>query len=89
MNGENDGRIRDAVSAGEFDKASALWETYVAQVADQIRGGACSEARLAELRDLIDWTRGVVTCARAHAQRRMNTKRMELHAATVYARQLR
>jgi hypothetical protein len=85
MNSEIDGRIRDAVAAGETGKAAALWETYVAQVADEIRCGSCSDARLAEMRELIEWTRGVVTCARAHAQLGMNIRRTVLHAAAVYA----
>jgi hypothetical protein len=81
--------IRSAVAAGEFGKASALWETYAAQLTETIRGGSCSTAQLAQMRALIDWTRGIVTCARAQAQRRINTRLTGLHVATVYARQVR
>ena len=86
MNSEIHARIRRAVSAGEFAKASALWETYGLQVTDAIRGGAFSAAELVQLRELIDWTRCVVICARAQGQRRMNTRTMKLHAAAAYGR---
>jgi hypothetical protein len=89
VNSEIHALIRRAVSAGEFGKASALWETYAEQVAGEIRGGICPETRLAQMRELMEWTRGVVTCARAHAQLRLNTRRMKLHAATIYGRPLR
>lgn len=89
MNNEIHARIRCAISAGEFGKASALWETYAEQVAGEIRGGNCGEAGLAQMRELIEWTRGVVTCARAHAQLRLNNRRKKLHAASIYGRPLR
>ena len=82
-------RLQDSISSGEFPKATALWEIHAAQVADEIRGGICSQARLTQMRELIDWTRGIVTCTRAHAQRRVNVRRTELHAAAVYGRPLR
>jgi len=80
--------IRRAVAAGEFGKASALWETYAAQVADAIRGGYCSAAELAQMGELVVWTRRVVICAQAHAQRRISTRITKLHAATAYGRPL-
>jgi hypothetical protein len=82
-------RIQRAVSAGEFGKALALWDAYAEQVAGEIRGGICPEARLAQLRDLIGWTRSVVACRGAHAQLRLNTQRTKLHAASIYSRPLR
>ncbi len=89
MDSEIHARVRRAVSAGEFGKASALWETYAGQVAGEIRGGNCGEARLAQMRELIEWTQSVVTCARAHAQLRLSARRMKLHAASIYGRPLR
>ena len=82
-------RIRSAVSAGEFGKASALWETYAQQVADATRGGTCSASELAQMREIIEWTRSVTTCAHAHAQVHLNIRRMKLHAASIYGRPLR
>jgi hypothetical protein len=89
MDSEIQALIQCAVSAGEFGKASALWETYAEQTAGKIRGGTCPEAPLAQMRELIDWTCGAVTCARAHAQLRLNARRTKLHAASIYGRQPR
>jgi hypothetical protein len=86
LHSEIQARIRCAVSAGEFGKASALWETYSQQVTDATRGGACSAAELARMRECIEWTRNVVTCAHAHAQLRLNTWRTQLQAAAIYGR---
>jgi hypothetical protein len=88
VNSEIHAQLRSAASAGEFGKASALWEAYAEQVAGEIRAGTCGETRLAQMRELIEWTRGVVTCARAHAQLRINTRRTKLHAAAIYGRPL-
>jgi hypothetical protein len=86
MNSDVEARIRSAVSAGEFGDTAALWETYAAQVAGEIRGGRCPAAELAQMRGLIDWTRGVAICTRAQAQRRINVHLTKLHAASVYGR---
>ena len=89
MNSEIHAQLRSAASAGEFGKASALWETYAQQIADATRGGICSAAELAQMREIIEWTRSVTTCAHAHAQLRLNTRRTKLHAASIYGRPLR
>jgi hypothetical protein len=89
MDSETQTGIRRAVAAAEFGKASALWEIYAAQLTEKIRSRTCSAAQLAQMRELIDWTRGIVTCAHAHAQRRINTRLTGLHVATVYAREVR
>jgi hypothetical protein len=86
MHSETQAEIRRVVSAGEFDKASALWGTYAAQVTDAIRAGSCSAAELAQMGELVGWTRNAILCARAHAQRRISTRITKLHAATAYGR---
>jgi hypothetical protein len=86
MDSEVHARLRCAVSAGEFGRASALWEIYAEQVAGEIRSGICQQARLAQLRELIEWTRSTVTCGRAHAQLRLDIQRTKLHAASIYGR---
>jgi len=89
MDSEIQARLRCAVSAGELGKASAVWETYGQQMADAIRGGTCSAAELAQMREIIEWTRSAITCARGHAQLRLNTQRTKLHAASIYGQRLR
>lgn len=89
MNSEFQSRIRRAVSAGDFVTASTLWETYARQAAGEIRSGNCSAAQLAQIRELIDWTRGAAICTRAHAQLRLNHRRTELHAAAAYGQRFR
>jgi hypothetical protein len=86
MNSVIQARIRTAVSAGEFGKALTLWETHAEQVADEIRAGTCSAADLAQVREMVEWTRGVAICTRAHAQRRIHAQLTKLHAAAVYGR---
>jgi hypothetical protein len=78
------GKIRRAVLTGELEGASALWETYAELIAGEIRGGRCAEARVAQMRELIDWTRGAIGCGLAHAQLRLNACRTKLHAAAIY-----
>jgi hypothetical protein len=86
MDSEIDARIRSAVSAGELDQASALWEDYASQVVDEIRGGVCPKERLAQMRELIEWTRGVTASGRAQAQRRLDIRITGLHVAAAYSR---
>jgi hypothetical protein len=86
MDNEIQARIRSAVSAGDFGDAAALWETYSGQAAQEIRGGMFPQARLARMRELIEWTRSVVACAQAQAQVGINTRRTQLHAAAIYGR---
>jgi hypothetical protein len=86
MDSELDAQIRSAVSAGHMDQASALWETYASQVVDEIRGGDCSVERLTQMRQLIEWTRGVTASGRAQAQRRLDIRVTGLHVASVYSR---
>jgi hypothetical protein len=86
MYSEIHAQIRSAVSAGHLDQASALWETYASQVVDEIRGGVCSRERLAQMRELIEWTRGVTASGRAQAQRRLDIRVTGLHVAAAYSR---
>ena len=65
--------IRQAVASGEFQKAQLLWDGYAALLCEELRHGSVPEARLAEARELVEWTRRVVMCARAHAQSRLDS----------------
>jgi len=65
--------IRQAVAAGEFQRATILWNEYVAAILEEIRQGTCTQASMVEARVLLEWSRDVVQCDRAHAQSQLNT----------------
>lgn len=72
--------IRKAVSSGEFGRAQLLWKECAAALAEDLSDGCLTEARLSEVRELVEWSAMVVLCERAHLQRRLNN----LHAAWEY-----
>ena len=79
--------IRQAVNSGEFGRAQLLWRECSAALAEELTGGHLTKARLAEVRELLvevrelmEWSRVVVLCARAHLQDRLNS----LHVAREY-----
>ena len=72
--------IRQAVSCGEFDRAQLLWKECVAALEKELRCGCLSEARLREVRELVEWSRTVVLCERARLQDQLNS----LHVAGEY-----
>jgi hypothetical protein len=65
-------RVREAVASGEFHRAQQLWNAYMVQLEEEIRQGTFSTTKLAQVRDLMEWSRGVALCARLHAQDRLN-----------------
>jgi hypothetical protein len=72
--------IRQAVSSGEFGRAQDLWKECAAGLAEDLSNGCLTEARLKEVREMVEWSRTVVLCARAHLQKRLNS----LHVAREY-----
>ena len=72
--------IRAAIASGEMEKATALWNDYAARLEEEIRSGACSAGRMEEARDLVEWSRITVLCARSHEQDDLNS----MHAAMQY-----
>ena len=64
--------IRRAVASGEFGKALSLWEDHVRQLRQELRSGTFTREKLAETRDLVEWCRITVLCARSHAQSQLN-----------------
>ncbi|MCX6627570.1 MAG: hypothetical protein NTW28_08075 [Candidatus Solibacter sp.] len=72
--------IRQAVNSGEFDRAQFLWNQCAAGLAEELRTGSLSAARLSEVRELVEWSRLVVLCERAHMQDQLNS----LHVAGEY-----
>ena len=65
--------IRQAIAAGEFQRAMLLWNEYVAAILEEIRQGTCTQARMIEASELLEWACNVVQCDRAHAQSQLNT----------------
>jgi hypothetical protein len=73
MGNQTTDRIRQAVSSGEFQRATLLWNEYAAWVREEIARGRFTQAQMAEAADLVEWSRGVVECDRAHAQAQLAT----------------
>lgn len=78
-------RIREAIGSRDFDTASRLWNDYSAQFRDELTGGIVSPERMAETRELFEWSRNALLCARAQDLDRLNA----IHVAGVYARENR
>ena len=79
--------IRQAVNSGEFGRAQLLWRECSEALAEELTNGSLTETRLSEVgellsevRELMEWSRTVVLCARAHLQDRLNL----LHVAREY-----
>ena len=72
--------IRQAVISGEFGRAQLLWDQCAAGLAEELSIGCLSEARLSEVRELVEWSRIVVLCERAHLLDQINS----LHVAGEY-----
>jgi hypothetical protein len=79
--------IRQAVNAGEFGRAQLLWRECSGALAAELTKGHLTKARQAEVRELLfevreltEWSRMVVLCARARLQNHLNS----LHVAREY-----
>ncbi len=76
--------IRHAVNSGEFERARFLWNQCAAGLAEELSNRCLSPARLEELRELVEWSRTVVMCERAHLQNKLNRMQSELRVAGEY-----
>lgn len=65
--------IRQAIASGEFDWATVLWSSYVNEIIDEINRGTCTQACMEETTELLEWSRSVVLCDRAHGQNQLST----------------
>lgn len=72
--------IRQAVNSGEFDRAWLLWNELAAGLEEELHNRSLTAARLAEVNELIAWSRSVVLCDRAHIQDQLNS----MHVAGEY-----
>jgi hypothetical protein len=68
--------IRAAITGGNYALAQELWNEYGAKLASD----GLTESSLAEAATLVEWSRRVMLCARAHAIDRLHN----LHVAAVY-----
>ena len=72
--------IRQAMASEEFDTARRRWDVYAEEVRAAILDGSATELMLAEMRELVDWSRVVVQSFRAHAGDQVKCA----HVARVY-----
>jgi len=72
--------IRQAMASEEFATAQRLWDVYAEQVRLAILDGSATEGMMAEMRELVGWSRMVVQSFRAHAGDQVN----RAHVARVY-----
>jgi hypothetical protein len=86
MDGHLTEPIRQALAAGEFQKAQLLWNGYAALLCQEMPKGSVTEARLAEMRELVEWSRRAVLCFRAHTQSRLDSMRDSMRVAQAYER---
>jgi hypothetical protein len=76
--------VRHAINSGEFDRAQLLWNQCAAELAEELSNRCLSAARLAEVREFVEWSRTVVLCERAHLQNKLNRMKSELRVAGEY-----
>jgi hypothetical protein len=81
--------IREAISSGDFQEAERLWTGYMTRLHEELRQASpsqvsLSQKKLAEVHNLLEWSRRVVLCARSHAQDSLNS----LHVAGQYGHAL-
>ena len=65
--------IRQAVAAGEYERALRLWNDYTAQLRQDLRGGSLSRDEMEEVSRLVAWSREVALCARARVLDELNS----------------
>ena len=76
MKGASAEEVRAAVAGGDYVYAQGVWNQYAAG----LTAGGLSESALAEAAELMEWSRHVLLCARAHAVERLRA----LHVAGAY-----
>ena len=72
--------MRRAVASGDWHAVLRLWDEYAGGIREELAQKTCTQARLSEAREFLDWTKRVALCARAQAQHRLNS----IHAARQY-----
>ena len=72
--------IRQAMASEEFATAKRLWDAYAEEIRAAILDGSATEGMMAEMCELVGWSRLVVQSFRAHAGDQVN----RAHVARVY-----
>lgn len=72
--------IRQAIASEEFATAQRLWNAYADGLRAAILDGSANERMMAEMGELVGWSRLVVQSFRAHAGDQVN----RAHVARVY-----
>jgi hypothetical protein len=75
MNHDDVSDIRAALAAGEFARAQNLWSDYAARVEAAVHDRSATAADLAEMRELVEWTRQVVLSFRSLSTSRLASRR--------------
>jgi hypothetical protein len=71
--------IRDAVLDGDYVRAAELFTEWA-------QSRPVDDTALRDLAELAVWVRGVVLCAQAHAQGRIQALQDDAHVAAAYGR---
>jgi hypothetical protein len=84
MDGHLTEPIRQAIATRQFQKAQLLWDGYAALLRQELPKGSVTAARMAEMRELVEWSRRAVLCFRSHAQKRLDAMRNSMRVAQAY-----
>ena len=76
--------IREAIGCGELERARRLWDASAAGLTAEFESGVFTQARLAEIGELAEWSRTVFLCERAHLQDQIRRLQAELRVASGY-----
>lgn len=74
--------IRHAITRGEYARASALWNRFVSELEERIRGGRLSASAWTDVTEFFAWSRSVLLSSRAQALDLLNAN----HVASAYRR---
>ena len=76
--------FRGAVGSGEYERAHRLWNECAAVLDEEVGIRGLSEGDVAGVGELLEWSRTVVMCERAHLQEQLNRLQAELHVEAGY-----
>ena len=67
--------IREAIACEDYRTALREWNCYAARLEGDIGRGLVSAEQMAEVREVFEWSRNTLLCARAHDLARLNAMR--------------